>query len=232
MATFVLVHGGWHGGWCWKKVRERLQKEGHTVFTPTLTGLGERSHLANKDIDLDTHVTDIVNVLFYEDLHDVILVGHSYGGMIITGVAESVPDRIKHLVYLDGLRPKDGQSIADIFPKETIERFEHVVEEREDHGIPPTEGSYPWGVTEKADLEWLDAHITPHPIGVLYTKVRYRNPQTLKIPRTYIGCRGRSEDRKKEVEERGFRYNEIETGHDAMITAPDETTEMLIEISK
>src|SRR5579871_2677956 len=112
MATFVLVHGGWDGGWAWRAIANDLRAAGHEVFTPTMTGSGERVHLASPAIDLSTHVTDIANVLRYEDLYDVILVGSSYGGIVITGVAEVVPERLRQLVYLDAFVPQDGQSTS------------------------------------------------------------------------------------------------------------------------
>lgn len=132
MATFVLVHGSSHGGWCWKKIIPLLRKYGHEVFAPTLTGLGERSHLVSKDIGLDTHILDILQVLIYEDLDNVILVGHSYGGLVVGGVAEKVPDRIKRLVYLDAYIPQDNKSAFDIITHlETISRFQfHDFRER------------------------------------------------------------------------------------------------------
>ena len=114
MATYVLVHGGAHGGWCYRDVARLLRSAGHEVFTPTLTGLGERAHLLSPDIDLDTHITDVVAVLRWEDLHDVILVGHSYGGMVITGVADRAADRVGHIVYLDAATPVNGESLAVI----------------------------------------------------------------------------------------------------------------------
>src|ERR687885_315704 len=123
MATYVLVHGGWHGGWCWRKVVPLLRRHGHEVYTPTLTGLGERSHLAHPLVDLETHVTDVVNVLFYEDLREVILLGHSNGGTLITAVAERVPERLAHLVYLDAFVPEDGQASVHLanFPPGALE---------------------------------------------------------------------------------------------------------------
>ena len=132
MATFVLVHGSSHGGWCWKKIIPLLRKYGHEVFAPTLTGLGERSHLVSKDIGLDTHILDILQVLIYEDLDNVILVGHSYGGLVVGGVAEEVPDRIKRLIYLDAYIPQDNKSAFDIITHlETISRFQfHDFRER------------------------------------------------------------------------------------------------------
>src|SRR5437867_13135502 len=117
MATYVLVHGGGHGGWCYRKVARILGAKGHEVHCPTLTGLGERKHLLRPDIDLDTHITDVVNVLEYEDLADVILAGHSYGGMVITGVADRAGSRIARLVYLDAAHPRNGESLADVSPE-------------------------------------------------------------------------------------------------------------------
>jgi pimeloyl-ACP methyl ester carboxylesterase len=114
VSIFVLVHGGGHGGWCYQPVARRLQAQGHIVYAPSLTGLGDRSHLLNADIDLDTHITDIVQLLIAEDLYDVVLVGHSYGGMVITGVADRAADHIGHLVYLDAANPKNGQSLVDV----------------------------------------------------------------------------------------------------------------------
>ena len=114
MATFVLVHGGWAGGWQWREVASLLRAAGHEVFTPTLTGLGERVHLASPDVGLDTHIQDILMVLAYEELRDVILVGYSYSGMVITGVAERAPERLAHLVYLDAYVPRDGESLLDM----------------------------------------------------------------------------------------------------------------------
>src|SRR6185312_289139 len=119
--NFVLVHGAWHGGWCWKRVSPLLRALGHEVFTPTLTGLGERQHLMSPEVGLDTHIKDVLGVLEYEDLHDVILVGHSYAGMVIAGVAEKAAERIAHLVYLDAFVPADGKSLADYQPPEILQ---------------------------------------------------------------------------------------------------------------
>src|SRR5689334_5875269 len=114
MATFVVAHGAWSAGWAWKKVRPLLRARGHEIFTPTYTGIGERAHLAHKDIDLDTHIRDVIGVLEYEDLRNVILVGHSYGGMVATGVADRASERIAQLVYLDAFAPRDGESLLDL----------------------------------------------------------------------------------------------------------------------
>jgi pimeloyl-ACP methyl ester carboxylesterase len=114
MANFVLVHGAWIGGWCWRPNAQALRKAGHEVFTPTLTGLGERSHLMNPSINLDTHIADIVNVIKHEELSDVVLVGHSYGGMVVTGVADALAEKIRSLVYLDAFVPESGQALVDL----------------------------------------------------------------------------------------------------------------------
>jgi pimeloyl-ACP methyl ester carboxylesterase len=116
MANFVLVHGAWIGGWCWRPNAQALRKAGHEVFTPTLTGLGERSHLMSPSINLDTHIADIVNVIKHEELSDVVLVGHSYGGMVVTGVADTLADKIRSLVYLDAFVPESGQALVDLAP--------------------------------------------------------------------------------------------------------------------
>src|SRR5262245_30634428 len=130
MATYVLVHGGGHGGWCWQRLSPLLRAAGHEVYAPTLTGLGERAHLLTPDVDLDTHITDVTAVLEYEDLDDVILVGHSYGCMVITGVADRALDRVGQLVYLDGSRPHDGESLRDLAPgpMEALHRAGQVVD--------------------------------------------------------------------------------------------------------
>src|SRR6202040_1266512 len=137
-ATFVLVHGAWHGSWCWKRVRKALQARGHDVFTPTLTGVGERSHLLSPDVNLDTHITDVVNLIRWEELSDVVLCGHSYGGCVVTGVADRLPDRIGAMVYLDAFTPEDGESLLDILPgPKRIQLLEATAREGEGWMMPP-----------------------------------------------------------------------------------------------
>ena len=151
--------------------------------------------------------------------------------MTITGVVDAVPERIKHLVYLDGRPPVDGQSFADKVSQNFITKIKQAAEEHGGNLIPVSIGSYPWGVEDKADLIWMDARLTPQPLGVVFTKVSYKDPLALKIPRTFIATRGRSEEKRKEMTERGFHYHEIETGHDAMITAPKEVADMFVSIA-
>jgi pimeloyl-ACP methyl ester carboxylesterase len=163
MTTFVLVHGSCHGGWCWKKVTPLLRKYGHDVYFPTLTGLGERSHLVSKDIDLYTHIRDVTQVLECEDLNEVILVGHSYGGLVIGGVAERIPERIKRLVYLDAYIPQDNKSAFDIEPGlETIYQ-ERALKERGREWLVASYEPKVWGVTNPNDISWMEIRLSPMP---------------------------------------------------------------------
>lgn len=174
MATFVLVHGGFSGGWLWAPVRPLLRAAGHEVFTPTLTGVGERAHLARPDIDLDTHVRDVLGVLDYEDLNDVILVGHSYSTMVVTVVAERAPERLARLVLIDTLIPQDGQSWADLMGPPLMERLSTAAHA---HG----EG---WRVPYPGD----EPRMSPHPLGTVTQPLAVRNPAAVAVPRAYIFC--------------------------------------------
>ncbi|HUN59048.1 MAG TPA: alpha/beta hydrolase [Candidatus Binataceae bacterium] len=151
--VLVLVHGAWHGGWCWRRVADRLTSAGHRVFTPTLTGLADRSHLASERVNLSTHVTDIVNLIRWEGLSDIVLCGHSYGGMVITGVADRAPGQIASLVYLDAYVPENGQSLVDIRPLDLPTAL----------ALPPFPADY-FNVNEK-DRAWVDRQCTAHPIA-------------------------------------------------------------------
>src|SRR5262249_4166697 len=185
MATYVLVHGAWHGGWCWRRVRPLLQQAGHDVFTPTLTGLGERAHLLSPEVNLDTHIQDVVGVLECEDLERVILVGHSYGGMVISGVAERAAARLARLVYLDAFVPQDGQRMLDFIAERTAADEEQA---RQDDGLctppPALERS---GVPSGADLAWARSKVGPQPYHTIPQPVRIAGPNPLS--RTYIRCK-------------------------------------------
>jgi len=186
MAVFVLVHGAWHGGWCWQKVAPLLRAAGHDVFTPTLTGLGERVHLAHAGVGLDTHVQDIVKVLEYEDLQQVVLVGHSYGGMVISGVAEELAARLAQLVYLDAFVPADGQSTYDLVPQLATAGRQQAAATGAGWRVPPLPGDF--GVTAAADLAWLLPKLVDQPLASFEQPVHWRNPAALALPRTYILC--------------------------------------------
>jgi len=163
MTTYVLVHGAWHGGWCWRRVAKRLRAAGHEVFTPTLTGLGERSHLLTASVNMATHVQDIANVLRWEDLHDVVLVGHSYAGLVVTGAADAEAGRIATLAYLDAFVPGDGESnwslVNDLFRG-------LFMDTSGDTGYSvATIPSSLFGIKDTADQAWVDGKCTPHPLA-------------------------------------------------------------------
>ena len=234
MATYVLVHGAWHGGWCWQRVTPLLRAAGHEVLTPTLTGLGERSHLASPEIDLSTHIQDVVNVLEYEDLYKVTLVGHSYGGMVITGVADRPTDRLAHLVYLDAFVPRDGQSLLGLVgePLGTPLR-EQAQAEGELVSPFPLEA---YGLTAEADLHWVGPKLVRHPFKTFTQPVHLTDTGATVTPRTYIYCNqpamgpfGQFAERART--EPGWRYRELATGHDAMVTMPRELTDLLLEVA-
>ncbi len=232
MATFVLVHGAWHGGWCWKRVIPLLRRAGHDVFAPTLTGLGERAHLLSPTVCLDTHVRDVLGVLAYEDLREVVLVGHSYGGMVITGVAERAAERLAHLVYLDAFVPRDGECLLDLFPKTAREQtLARARAEGDGWRLPPLREEQPFGVTDPADIAWLRSRLTAHPVPTWTQPVRLTDPKALALPRTFVECtatgwfRGFAERVRSQP---GWRYQDLPTGHDAMITAPRALADLLL----
>jgi len=177
MATIVLVHGGTSGGWAWKPIASRLREEGHEVYTPTLTGLGERVHLLTSEIDLDTQITDIVNVLVFEDLHAVILVGHSVAGMIITGVADQVPERIFQLIYLDAFLPEKGENIYDLVDPEGKKLTEHVIQTFGNGWLFPV-------VADSKD-DKADRH-RPHPSKVFTDKLNLKKKARGDITSVYV----------------------------------------------
>jgi pimeloyl-ACP methyl ester carboxylesterase len=235
-STYVLVHPAWHGGWCWKK--------GHDVYTPTLTGLGERSHLAHPDVGLETHIQDILNVLKYEDLSDVILVGHSSSGVVITGVADRTPERIAHLVYLDAFVPENGQSMMDIVPRHIAPRHEARVQSEGQGWLLPSFDAGPWdtfvrdawGVTDDADRRWMVARLGPTPFKHFKDRVQRTNAAAQKLPRTYIRCllwRNPMFDQYAETARKGgvWRYREMATSHEPFVTAPREVAKLLLEIA-
>jgi pimeloyl-ACP methyl ester carboxylesterase len=234
MKTFVLVHGGGHGGWCYNKLSPLLRAAGHRVYTPTLTGLGERKHLLRPDIDLDTHITDVVNLLEYEDLTDVILAGHSYGGMVITGVADRALQRVGHLVFLDAAHPKHDESLADIAaPMMAMARSEmRVVEGVELVLWPDSQAVAYYGVTDAADYAWLKSKLTPHPWKCFTQKLLLHDePAVRRIPRTNICCTAGLQAPGYRAEmQKADHFFEIDTGHDLMITEPRAVGDMLLGV--
>jgi pimeloyl-ACP methyl ester carboxylesterase len=233
VATYVLVHGGAHGGWCYQPVARLLRANGHDVYCPTLTGLGERSHLVRPDIDLDMHITDVVNVLQYEDLRDVILAGHSYGGMVITGVADRALDRVGQLVYLDAALPVSGESLVDVAPGPMLAAREEsrVVDGTELALFPGGSSDVHYGVTDPALGAWMKDKLTPHPWRCFDQPLILEHEDAVrKIPRTIVNCIPTLALGFQVHRERLFdadRVWEIDTGHDLMLTEPDQVAEML-----
>ncbi len=242
--TFVLVHPAWHGGWFWKKVVPLLREMGHIVFTPTLTGLGERSHLARPGIGLEVHVEDVVNLLKYEDLHDVVLVGHSSSGVVITGVTDRTPERIAHVTYLDAFVPDDGQAVVDLIAPERRQMMEALVK-AEGHGWllprfapPPWETIVRdmWGVTDQEDVRWMLDRLAPTPFGHLKDPVRRMNRVAEKVPRAYVRCRQFPNPRFGEhvrMAQRNplWRDRGLAAHHHAAVTMPDSVAEVLVELA-
>ncbi|MEQ8246046.1 MAG: alpha/beta fold hydrolase [Alphaproteobacteria bacterium] len=236
MTAFVLVHGAWHGGWCWRAVAGRLRAAGHDVFTPTLTGLGERVHLAGGPIDLSTHVTDIENVLLFEDLSEVRLIGHSYGGIVISGVAEQVAERIGHLVYLDAIVPVHGKRHIDLVPARPGGSFEQINKAGVEVSALPVGSMEFLGVTDPEKVAWLRTHLVPHPMGTLLAPSNLPADRAADLPRTFIYCTERQGKSFSQYaiaarEDPSWRYRELATGHDAMVTAPEELTDLLLEVA-
>jgi pimeloyl-ACP methyl ester carboxylesterase len=234
--TFVLVHGAWHGGWCWNRVADRLRSAGHRVFTPTQTGLGERKHLLSKDITLDTFTADIVNVIEAEELSDVILVGHSCGGNAISGTADAIPDKIRHLVYLDSLMVEGGKAPFDNLPPDVVAARRKAAEETSGGLSLPAPPASAFGVSDATDTEWVKRRLTPHPLGTYTSPLKLKGPVGNNLPRTYIACTNPSyaalqASRNWVKAQQGWHWAEIATGHDAMVMAPEELTRMLIEVA-
>lgn len=234
MSTYVLVHGAWHGSWCWKRVRRALQARGHEVFTPTLTGIGERAHLLSPQVNLDTHIDDIVNLLRWEELSDIVLCGHSYGGCVVTGVADRMPKRIASLVYVDAFVPDNGRCLFDYVPGElTKMQLEGAREIGDGWRIPPIPGEI-FNVNHK-DRAWMDAQCTPQPIATFEQPIRLTGGiekvknviyilatgfQPSPFPRFY-----------EKAKAKGWTALELASGHDVMLDMPEELTDILLSAS-
>jgi pimeloyl-ACP methyl ester carboxylesterase len=231
--TFVLVHGAWHGGWCWRRVADRLEKHGHKVFAPTMTGLGERSHLIDARTDLTTHITDIVNVIKWENLSDIVLVGHSYGGFIISGVAEKLEPAITSLVFLDAFVPENGEALADIASTRVRESIQAVLQKGEPSMAPPKAAFFQ--VNEK-DRAWVDEKCTPHPILSLSQKIALGGARERIAKKAYIRAKGYGNPgfdayHAKLQANQAWRVYEMQSGHDAMVDMPDRLVEILLDVA-
>jgi pimeloyl-ACP methyl ester carboxylesterase len=238
--TFVLVHGAWHGGWCWCRVADILRAQGHRVFTPSLTGLGDRAHLFSKDISLQTHVDDILSLVETEELDDFVLVGHSYAGMVISGVADTLGKRVSHYIYLYARLPFDmtpGASFSwsSFDASETLkERLKSLHEQGKGMGLPPPPpGAF--AVTRPSDTDWLKRRLRPMPAQTYIGTFTFKNSGSNGLKRTYIAAvkppyttlvptHNRIRD------DHTWSFTTIEAGHDCMVTDPDKLASLLMAV--
>lgn len=234
MSTFVLVHGAWHGSWCWKRVRRALQVRGHEVFTPALTGVADRLHLLSPQINLETHITDVTNLIRWEELSDVVLCGHSYGGCVISGVADRMPDRISALVYLDAFVLENGQSLHDTLPLEVRnEQLEGARQVGDGWKVPPISAEA-FNVNAK-DRDWVNRQCTMQPLATFQQPLhltgginRIKNVNFIlanawapsPFPPFY-----------KQAKTKGWKTLTMECGHDVMLDLPEDLTQELIAVS-
>ena len=235
MASFVLVHGAFNGAWVWQRVATRLRAAGHSVLTPSLTGTGDRAHLLSRDVTLSTHVEDVVSSVTHEDLRDIVLVGHSYGGAVITQAAERIAERLRRLVYLDAAAPVSGQASTGAFAEGTADKLDELSDA--DWLLPPLPLAVV-GVSDEADGAWMDARRHPHPMPTLSEPLRLEGKSDA-VPRSYIVHTQKQAMVElfgvdplapfvARAKEQGWRMQEIAAGHDAMFTHPQEVADALL----
>ena len=231
MATFILVHGAWHGGWCWQRVARKLRGQGHDVFSPSLTGLGDRCHLLSPDVNLSTHISDIANLIDSHDLNEVVLCGHSYGGLVITGVADQIPEKVSALVYLDALVPEDGQCMFDTIPQEIADGFRAQAAEGDGFSVPAMTADQ-FNVNP-ADAAWMNRKCTNHPLAS-FTEHLALSGRHLKVSRrVYVLAAGFDHPGTRAAYESvltkpGWTSEVMQGGHDLMIDNPDEVADLLL----
>lgn len=233
--TFVLLHGGRHGGWCWKRVAALLRHGGHEIHTPTLTGLGDRAHLLNRSVGLDTHIQDLVATFTYEDLHNVVLVGHSYGGMVVSGAMEDIADRVQTVVLLDAHMPHAGESVFDLNGEERAAAMVALADEHGDSWyIPPADASR-YGVTDPADVAWVNSRMTAQPLKTYQDRIGTTD-RVWSHPGMFIECVPSSLEphllaraRARSTDDPRFHYRVLHTSHNAMVTDPAAVVELLFE---
>ena len=237
--TYVLVPGAFWGAWVWRKVEPKLQSAGHRVFSITNTGLGERSHLLSREVNLDTFVKDVLGVFTYNDITNAVLVGHSFAGVTITAVADAIPERIRHLVYLDAIVLEPGKSAFDYSVPEARARSQKAAQDSSG-GItippnPPEATKKNLGLTDDEDVRLISSHATPHPIATFESPLLLKNEFGHGLPKTYIAGTNPAlpaiEGSKKRVkEQQGWNWKEIASGHAPMITHPEELSEILLAL--
>lgn len=233
--SFMLVHGAFHGGWVWRDVARLLRTLGHQVSCPTLTGLGERRHLLSPEVSLETHVTDVIASMQMDDLKEVVLVGHSYGGAVIDGVLARSCTGVKHRIYLDTPLPRALEAPSPTFYARLAERQRLAEETSAGLSVPPPQAGT-FGITDPDVVAWLEERLTPHPVRTWAEIGPLRPEADPEPPCTYVACTADPAPEMKAIHERarrvpGWRWRQIETGHDAMVTAPECLTALLLEVS-
>ncbi|NIG55517.1 alpha/beta fold hydrolase [Chitinophaga sp. Cy-1792] len=231
--VFVLVHGAWHGGWCWQEVSQRLTAQGYKVYTPTLSGLGEHKNTLNESVGLDTHISDIINLLTMEDLHNVVLVGHSYAGAVIEGVADSIPGRLRSLIFLDAIIAENGQSLHELQPAEMQASEQRNIDAKQPLAPFPVQI---FGVTDPVKAAWVTARLTDQPFLTFAQQIKLHHALGNGLPRTYIACTNpqlpimaRMSEKAKSL---GWQHVDMNTGHDAMITDPAGLSKLLSKLAQ
>ncbi|MFC6087310.1 alpha/beta hydrolase [Sphaerisporangium aureirubrum] len=233
MSTFVLVHGAWHGGWCWDRVAPLLRAAGHDVHTPTLTGLSERAHLLSPQVGLDTHIEDVVRLLDVLTSHDVVLVGHSYAGQVITAVADRRPAAVRLRVHLDAFAGTDGEAAVDLLPEQVAHHWAEAAAGPGLGWLVPVRSLSVLGVTEQADVDWLTPRLTPHPWKT-YTDPLRLTGAAGTVPAAFVECVSWMRvfrDQATRARTRGWPVHTLDTGHEAMVTAPALLAETLLELA-
>jgi pimeloyl-ACP methyl ester carboxylesterase len=237
MTTFVLVHGAWGGAWIWRRVLAPLRAAGHEVHAATLTGDGERAHLRHAGITLQTHIDDVLGLIDAEELDDIVLVGHSYAGMVITGVADALlargPGRLKQLVYVDAMVPLPGEGWGQGHPPEIV-KARVALAKANDNALPPPD-PHDFGL-EGADHDWLLRRQVPHPFGMYRVPLHFDAERWARVPRTFIDCHAPAyvtidAMRKRVRAQAGWRIVELATGHCPMVSAPQALTRFLLDLA-
>ena len=231
---FLLIHGAWHGGWVWNEISEILRYQRYSVSTPTLTGLGEKKHLLSSKITIETFIEDVVNHIIFENLNNIILVGHSFAGSVISGVADRLKDRIQKLIYFDAMILIDGQKPFDITPKETVEQRIELAKKFGNNISIPAPSADAFGVFDIKKSLLLEEKLTPHPLSAFQSKLILKNEVGNGIPLSYIFCTKpvykSLESSREVVRKMKWPIFELNAGHDAMLTHPKETLNLLMRI--
>ena len=233
--TFVLVHGAWHGGWCWRDVAGELRARAQKVTTPPLTGLGERAHLLSASVDLETHINDVLNHIDAEEAEDIVLVGHSYGGFVVRGACARRASRIAHIVYLDAFVPGEGETVSAYASPERARLLTDVLAKDPAGTMPPLKPAA-FGISDPAQADWVARRLTPHPVRTYLQPLSLGPGAPTPKSRHYIACMSPKLDvfemtRDRIRRDNGFTFAELDAGHDVMVTAPSLLTEKLLAIA-